>query len=808
MLQNYLKIALRNLLRNKLYSIINISGLALGVACCLILALYIQDELSYDQYHHQRDDLYLITTQFESDRGIDKLGSTSPPIGMTMKEEIPEVQAATRLLNPPGVAQNLIKHEDNIFYETNGFIADSTLFEVLTFEFIEGDPAKALTDANTVVICDRLAKKLFGDELALDQDIQIAQGGDPINFKITGVFRSTVKSHVQPNFIVSMMSSGWAEYLRSNAEATGEWAGQNFVPAYLKLHPGSDPQTVIRKMNEVLIKYGAEDMKALGMSKTLGLEPVKDIYLRSDIRQSPRITYLYVIASIAVFILLIACINFMNLSTAKASKRAGEIGIRKVMGAFRSSLISQLLGEAMVIVILAILVSVVLVQLGLPAFNQITGKTIALNTENIYFIASALLAITLITGIVAGSYPAFYLSSFQPAQVLKGKSGLQNASGWLRQSLVVFQFMIAITLVCGMIIVSQQLNYLQNKDLGFDSKAKIVLPLRTTEARTQFEILKREFEQTSEVNSVSAADYMPGSVIFSDAVYYKDGGSMDNAIIHRRNRIAPGYLEMLNIPLLAGRTFSDNQEMERRKVIVNATSVKQLGFTQDEIIGQSIHFDWQGEKYTYEVIGVMADYHQTSLKELINPTLFELASTNQQYSFLIADVSTAQLEQTLTTLEKIWKSQIQDTPFEYSFLDQNIQKLYDEDRKVGYIITSFTIIAMIICCLGLYGLSTYMAERRFKEIGVRKVMGASVSQIVGMMSQEFIRLVLVAFIISVPLAWYFMTEWLNGFAYHIPISLWVFVYAGLAAIVIALLTVIYESLKAASVNPVQSLRNE
>jgi len=809
MLRNYFLIAFRNILRNKVYSSINIFGLALGVACCLLLSLYIQDELSYDTHHNRLDDIYRITTHFTNDRGIDNLATASPPIAMALWEEIPEIEFATRALNPPGLAQNLVKYGDNIFYETNGFIADSTLFDILTYELIEGNPKNALVEANSVVISDQLSKKLFGSEPALDKSISISQGNPVADYKITGVFKSNSKSHLQANFFTSMTSSGWGEYIRTDPSASNEWAGQNFIPSYLRLSPGHNKALVEKKMNEVLQKHGAEDMKALGMQKTLALEPFKDIYLRSDLGQSPRIRYIYVIGSIAVFMLLIACINFMNLSTAKATKRAAEIGIRKVMGAYRSSLIRQVMGEAMIIVVLSVLISIGLVQLGLPLFNQLTGKEISLATDNILYFSSALVALVLVTSIVAGSYPALYLSSFQPAQVLKGKFNMSNSTGWLRQGLVIFQFMIAITLVCGMIIITQQLSFMQTKDLGFDSKAKIVIPLRTADARSQYDALKKELQQKSFITKISGTEYMPGSYIWSDMLYYTEGGNMDNAVLHRRNLIDAGYMEMMDIKLLAGRHFTDNRQTDSdAKLILNLTAIKKLGFELDNAVGQHLYFDWQGNKSNFEIIGVMDDYHQTSLKEAISPILFELAPDTQRLDNLVIAVQTDQFEETIASIEKTWKTLVNDTPFEYSFLDDSIQKQYDEDRRVARIITSFTVIAMVICCLGLYGLSTYMAERRFKEIGVRKVMGATVPQIMGMMSKEFVKLVVIALLISVPLAWYAMEQWLSSFAYRINIDFLTFAAAGFVALFIALATVGYESLKAASMNPVDSLRNE
>src|SRR5260221_529984 len=446
MLINYLKIALRNLMRNKTYSAINILGLALGVACCLLLTLYVLDEISYDKHHQRADDIYRIVSKFQSDKGLDKLGTASPPIAMTLKEEVPEVEFAVRVLNPPGVSQNLIRYKDNLFYETDGLIADSTLFDVFNYELKEGYPKKALTLGNTVVLSEKLAQKLFGNEPALDKIISISQGGKPREYKVTGVFIEKGKSHIKANFFTSMTSAGWGEYIRT--EGAKQWAGNNFIPSYLKLTRGHNVEAVEKKMNEVLLKHGAEAMKALGLHKTLSLEPVKDIYLKSDVGQSPRITYLYVVVSIALFILLIACINFMNLSTAKATKRAAEIGIRKTMGAYRSSLIQQILGEAMLIVIFAVVISIVLVQLALPFFNQLTDKTISFSSDNFIYILMASIILVIVTGVVAGSYPAFYLSSFQPGEELKGKMNLGKLDRPLKQAFVLFQIKNCIALVC------------------------------------------------------------------------------------------------------------------------------------------------------------------------------------------------------------------------------------------------------------------------------------------------------------------------------------------------------------------------
>lgn len=807
MLQNYWKIAIRSLLRTKIYSLINIAGLSLGVTCCMLLALYVNDELTYDRHHERLSDLYRIGTQFESDViGFDKLGSASPPIPMTMKDELPEIEAAARLV--PTFGENLIQYEDNRFYESKAYVADSTIFDVLTYEFIEGNPDQALADANTVVVSDVMARKLFGDEPALNKSILISQGGSPVNYKITGVYKRN-KSFLDVNLFTSIMSEGMGAYVRSDPEASGEWAGQNFVGGYLKLVPGHSEEVVEKKINEVLVKFGSEDMKALGMTKTLFLEPVKDIYLKSEVDRSQRITYIYVIVSIALFILVLACINFMNLSTAKATKRASEIGIRKVMGAFRGSLIRQILGEAMIIVAVSMLLSVILIMAVLPVFNEVAGKDLSFNEDNVKFFAAALIMLTIITGLIAGSYPAFYMSSFQPVDVLKGKFTLSKASGKLRQGLVVFQFIVAIVLACGMLVIDRQISYMKEKDLGFNPSAKILIPLRTTDARQKYESLKNSLEHLSPIDAVSATDYPPGAQIFSDMAFYVQGGSMDNAILNRINIIDAGYMELLGIELIAGRPFSTNRAAESQgKLIINRASAKKFGVEPEKIVGQKLYFDWQGTNYEREVIGVMEDYNQTSLKDPIIPVVFGMPEKSDEYNYVIASINPSGFSETISLIENLWKDQVSDAPFEYTFLDDNIQRQYSEDVRISRIIRYFAVIAMIICSLGLYGLSSFMAERRQKEIGVRKVMGASAQQIVAMMSREFVKLVVAAFVVAVPLAWYVMDKWLEGFEYKTSLNISLFTLAGLAALTIALLTISYESLKAANTDPARTLRNE
>ena len=810
MLKNYITIALRNLTSHKKYAFINVFGLSVGLTCCLLLILFVLDEVSYDKQHKRADNLYRIITHLSRETGSQDLAACSPPVAMAMSDEIAEIQKASRLVNPPGATHNLIKYEGEAFYETDGYIADSTIFDLFSFNFIAGNPAKALAAPNTVVITKKIASKLFGDLPALNKIVSITQSGIEIDYKITGVIEELERSHIKANFFISMASNGrLTEFIRTSQE----WVGLNFVPSYILLNEGSALETVEMKMNEVLAKYGSGDVKAYGARKRLSLEPVKDIYLKSAIEGSPRIIYVYVVVSIAIFILVIACINFINLSTARAARRANEIGLRKAIGASQSTLIKQIMGESMVIVLISVILSFLLLEFSLPFFNGLTGKAISLQHVGSFSFISILGVLTAMTGILAGGYPAFYLSSLQPVRVLKGKYHFDGPSEHLRKSLVIFQFIVAIALVCGLLVISKQLRFIQEKDLGFDAKAQIVIPLRTAAAKSAYGAMKHEFLQNAFIKKVSGADYLPG-LYWNDIILYPQGGQIENGVTHFWNDVDDDFNNTLNIKLLAGRYFTNNLKGEQHKIIINKVSAKALGYTPKQALGQkikqAIFKDSLGAFIDYEVIGVMEDFHLSSFHDRIAPAFIKLTTTAPWETFnnMILKVDRRNLSAAVASIEKMWKDRIDDTPFEYSFLDQNLERLHSDDRKLAGIVSVFTIIAFVVCCLGLFGLSSYLAERRFKEIGIRKVMGASVNQIMGLMSKEFLKLVLIAFGLAVPLSWYVMAQWLERFAYKTSIDLLVFVHAGAVAVIIALLAVGFHSFRAAIKNPVKALRNE
>lgn len=815
MIRNYLLIAFRNLLKHKTFSILNILGLSVGISCCLLLALYVQDEWSYDKHFAAHERTYRITTTFKNNEGDILNPRTSPPIAMAVRTEFPEVENATRVIPPPEVEQHLLQYKDKSFYEKRGYLVDSTFFDVFPYTFKEGNGQTALDARSSVVLSAPVAEKLFGNESALEELIVISSGGSVDTFRVGGVLQPFQhNSHVDADFYMSLNSRGWGDWIGSITT----WAGQNFGQSFIRLKEGATPQQTEAKLAGLLEKHGGKQLRELGMNKTLHLQPLDDIHLFSsaytfDLGNKGNITYLYILSSIGIFILLIACINFMNLATAKASQRAGEVGVRKTMGATRGSLIRQFLSESVVIVSVAAMLAVIFIQFALPVFNYVTQKQLTLTGTNLLFIAASLLVVALITGIIAGSYPAFYLSSFQPAVVLKDKRLSGGGSNWLRKSLVVVQFVISITLISAITIIYSQMVYIRSQSLGFNPNYNITFPLRTVEAKESYTAFKNRLKTLTGVNTVSATTSLPATPLLRDFSLYKQGSSMQEAIHHFIVYADEDYFTSLGIKLAQGRDFiyemdSSNYTHELQRVIVNQSSLKQLGLKSEEAIGSFIMTDWGGTVKRHEIIGVVEDFHHTSLHKGISPMLFLIPSARNEYIFMTASIHANGYEAFTEQAAALWKELIPNTPFESILMTQHVKQQYESDERMAMMITTFTIIAIIISCMGLYGLSIYVAERKTKEIGIRKVMGASVSSIVKMLTTDFIKLIAIAFAIAVPISYYFMNEWLQTFSFHVEMSAWIFIVAGLVSFLVAWLTVGFESIKAAISNPINSLRNE
>ena len=822
MLYNYFVTAFRNLNRQKLFSFINILGLAIGITCCTLLALFIKDEFSYERHFQDYHRIYRVTTTIISDQLNGRFQRTSPPIAMTMLRDFPELESATRLVEMPNVERHLIQYGDKTFYEKRGYVVDSTFFDVFSYTFKEGDRHTALDGPSTVVLSYDVARKIFHDQSALDQLVVINSGNSTDTFRVTGVLKPyTHNSQLDANFYMCMNSRGIGRYVNS----ANIWAGQNFVYAFIKLKPETSAENLEAKFPGLLQKYAAKELKEIGFQKILELQPLSTIHLYSfkdfnhsqfgfmEIGESGNIVYVYIIGTICLFILFIACINFMNLTTAKAMRRAAEVGVRKSLGASRMNLIRQFLGESMVIVLLAMIMSAVFVQGALPLFNQFTQKDLSMNSQNAGFIVGALAVISLITALLAGSYPAFFLSSFQPAKVLREKQLSGNSSNWLRKSLVVFQFVIAITLISSVLVIQRQMTFIQNKSLGFNPEYKITLPMRTAEAKSAYQLLKNRFEELAFVRQVTASSSLPASPITNDLLLYADGSSREKAHDHFIVNMDEDYLDLLDIQLLAGRNLRFETDSFRffnpiSHILVNQASLKAVGLKIEDAVGSKLNADVQGRHMTFIIEGVVEDFHQGSLHQTVSPMLFVIPATSYDFSELAIAVDGRNYDDALTEIEHIWKNLVQNTPFEHALLSENVKSQYKADQRVFSLISTFTIIAIVISCLGLYGLSIDVSERRVKEIGIRKVLGASVSGIVGMLSKDFLRLVAIAFALAIPLGYYGMSRWLENFAYRIEVDALVFLIAGLLSFGVAWIIISFHSIKSALRNPVDSLKTE
>lgn len=816
MIKNYFKIAWRNLMKNKIFSFINILGLSTGLACCMLITLYILNETSYDSYQKNADQIYQVGTEFKGLGNFKKLPNTPAAMGEIMKSVFPQIQQTTRLVRLFAEDKTLLQYTPEngtikSFYETKGYLADSTFFRMFTYNFIEGNPSTALSNPNSVVLSEEIAKKIFGNQPALNKVIHISSStnGDH-DFQVTGVFKPIKKpSHIDGRFFLSTMGGDVATMIKN---AGTNLANNNMYYTYLLLAPGSDPKKIEAQFPAFVDKYIGKDLKALGFQKGQFLIALKDIHLYNgfdnDVTPTGSVTYLYILASIALFTLLIACINFMNLATARSSKRSSEVGIRKVLGAEKKFLIAQFLGESVMMSLIAFIFALLFTELLIPAFNAVSGKNLSLNFSNIAIVIVFLL-LSILTGLLAGGYPAFYLSSFNPAKVLKGKFSNSFAAVSLRKGLVIFQFVISVVLIIASVVIAQQMNYMRSADLGFDQERQIVIPLRSQNAKKIYNAFKGELLKQSTIANVGASMFYPGITNFADNILYKEGESMQQGKDVRMNYVDTRFLQTLNIEPVAGRLFSDDFHSDTAQaIILNEKGIKELGFTSpQESIGKKLYFDFQGKNYSFHIVGVVKDFHYEDLHLPITPYGFQL-SLDAQYNYMIVHAKPGNINNILTSIKNTWHDLNSSEPFEYSFLDKDFQKNYDAENRLSAIVGYFTAIAILISCLGLFGLATFSAEQRIKEIGVRKTLGASVSSIVTLLSKDFLKLVGIAVLIASPLAWFAMNKWLQGFAYRIHISWPVFVITTIASFLIALITISFQAIKAALANPVESLRSE
>jgi len=798
MIKNYLKIALRNLLRYRGYSFINISGLAVGIACCFLILLYVQDELSYDKFHENSHRIYRVTRQWFNSDGASNLhlGHVAPPFKELLVTDFGEIEAAVRIRD---VGSILIGNGTLFFPENRLVFAEQSFFDVFSFPLLKGNPETALTDPMTVVITKSIALKYFGDEDPVNKNLQFDYFGQKGDLRVTGVIADMPEnSHFHFDMIDSFKTyEMFATDLRN--------FGSNNYATYLLLPEKYD----ISKMSSAMPAFIDKHMGPGMHERTiLHFQKLTDIHLHShldsEIEANSDIKYIYIFSAIAVFVLLIACINFMNLSTARSAGRSREVGLRKTIGAERLQLVRQFLGETMLLAFAGMLAAIVIVLLVLSTFREFTGKTLAFTLNESMLLLGGLAGITILVGIIAGSYPAFYLSSFKPARVLRGTSESGTKGSFLRTVLVVFQFAVSIVLIISMGVVGNQLDYVRNASLGFD-KEQIVVISGTPQMQEQYDSIRDRLMQQQGIINVACSKRVPSGRLLDSSGARVISGNTQQPVEFRIavDRVSHDFLSTYKIGLAAGRDFSREYTTDTlRAFILNETAVRELGWTPEEAVGK----DFMYGRVQGNIIGVMKDFHFESMHHPISPLIFYIGTGNM--NALSIRIAPGRIKGAMQYIQELYKEYRPYHPFDYYFIDERFDQQYRAEEKLGQIFGYFSFLAVIIACLGLFGLVSYTAERRTKEIGIRKVLGASVSSIVRLLTVEFLRLVLISNIIAWPLAYYAMDRWLQAFAYRIDIGLLSFVASAVIALVIALATVSWQAIKAALTDPVKAIKYE
>jgi putative ABC transport system permease protein len=812
MFKNYFKIAWRNLVKNKTFSFINIIGLASGLACFILIALYVADELSYDRFNEKAGRIYRINSDIVFGGNKLHLAVASDPMGAALKKDYPQVEEFVRFFTSGG--SKLIKKGNEFIRENNVAHADSTLFDVFTIPAIAGDPKTALNEPNTVVISESAAKKYFATTDAIGKNIETDDNGKTL-YKVTAVIKDIPhNSHFTFDMMFSMdnVNYQWGNFLSHNHQT------------YLLLKPGTDYKAFEKNFAPFIDKYvvpqaaqfmqikSIDEFEKAGNKLEYSLMPLTEIHLRSgrvaELNVNGNIQYVYIFSAVALFVLLLACVNFMNLSTARSASRAKEVGIRKVVGSEKRSLIKQFLTESILTTVISTAFAIGIAWLCLSWFNNLSAKQLdisnLLQTRYLIF----LIALPLIVGLLSGLYPAFILSSFNPIVVLKGKlsGGLKRST--LRNVLVVGQFTTSIFLIAATIIVFRQLNYIQTKKLGF-TKDQVLIVNGTGALGNNRDAFKNEVSKFSGVKGATYAGYLPVAGSSRNDVSFSTEAAMSstNSVNMQVWNIDQNYIPLMEMEIIKGRNFSKDFGTDSTATIINETAAKLLGW--DEPIGKKLYTYFQdgfgNTLISREVIGVVKNFHFESMKEDIGPLCFRLADNSWATA---VKVNTTDIKQLVTNIESKWKAMAPGMPFSYQFMDESFDNMYRVEQRTGKLGLTLAVIAILIACLGLFGLATYTAEQRIKEIGVRKVLGASISDIISMLSRDFMILVFIASALAIPLAWWAMSRWLEDFAYRINIGWWIFIAAAVIALLIALITVSSQAIKAALANPVKSLRTE
>ena len=795
MFKNYLKIALRHIKRQKGYSFINIFGLAVGMTCCILILLYIQFELSYDKYHENADRIYRLAVKGKMGGETLNIPKSSHPMAETLYRDFPEVQNVVKLSR---IERGFVRYGENKFYDRI-FYTDKSIFDIFSFPMINGDPESALAAANTAVITEDMARKYFKNKDPIGKVLIIHdEFNNQDNFTVTGIIKNVPEnSHFTFDILCSF------ETIFANPPGYyRKWERLLFY-TYILLQKNYDHKVLEKKFTALIDANISTNLKNMGVTLELYLQPLTSIHLNSHLQEEISVngnkSYIYIFSVIAIFILLIACINFMNLSTACALIRAKEIGVRKVIGADRSKLIMQFFSESLFYSFLTFIIALILVILFFPVISSLSGKMISFSSVYSFRLIPGFLGLIIFVGLIAGSYPAFVLSSFQPIKAVKGGLSSNIRSSRLRNILVVFQFAVTIIFILGTVVVLKQLSYMKKRSLGFNKEHVIVFPFWSSN------LIKNELRTLPSVINVGSSSHVPGEGTYRNP-YIPEGYDNDQKQWMNELYIDRDFINVMGIDIVEGRNFLHESTSDvNGSCIINETAVKKFGW--DNPVGKTIREITESGSYPErKVIGVVKDFHTVSLHKLIEP-LIMIFNPGMLKTFAVK-IRSGNIKETLNSLRNKWKEIYPYRPIEYHFLDESFDSQYKSDERLSKIYTYFTIIAVFVACIGLFGLVSFVADRRVKEIGIRKALGATVMNIVRMLSREFLLLVFFANIIAWPIAFFIMKKWLQNFAYRTDFGLWIFVLSGLTALAIALLTVSYQSVKAARANPVDSIRYE
>ena len=802
MLRNYFKIAIRSLIRNKAFTFINILGLVLGISFSTMLYTYVSHELSYDSFYQKSDRTYRVLTLDKSiPDNVRTYGVTVPPMGPELVNSFPEVSETVRLHRFSG--QVIVDVDGEKYNERNWFTTDPNFFNVFDFTFLAGTKSSALTQPFSVVLTESTAKRYFGDEKPLGKTFELQQIGV---VKVTGIIKDVpTNSHLQFDLLFSdiLPADEWNTYLNDWKEF------EAFT--YVVLKEGKSIQDVEAKIPALMKKHWGADAEL----QATAFQPIEDIYMYStDIqsgaeREHGQLSYVYIFSTMAVFLLIIAAINYINLTTSKASSRAKEIGIRKVSGAIKTQLIFQFLTEAFIISLASMLFAIVMMDLYFPFFNSITGKNFDLSLETLAEFMPALLLITLIIGVMAGSYPAFYLSKLKPVATLKGQSVFTKNRFDLRTSLVVFQFTITIVLIVSTLVIGNQINFIQTKDIGFDKDQMMIIDINSGTVRNQFQAMKNEFSKLAGVQHVAVSSRVPGEWKNIRQVYVKnsmDANSKRDSLQAYFMGFDEDMLKTYHLQLEAGNYFSGNNEADSMNVLINAAAANAMNLKNP--IGTTLRINARGGVWRVTVIGVIHDFNFQSLHQKIAPIIIGYHNNPIQSIDYFSIKVSGDAQSIIEGATKIHANFDPETPIEYHFLSEQLNTFYVSEKKAGMIFQMAGTLSIVVACLGLLGLANYHVERKTKELGIRKILGAGSMNLFLMVALAFTRQVALAFVLACPLAWYVMREWLSGFEYRIALNASVFILAGVIVLLLALLTVSYQSAKAAMCNPIDSLRVE